>query len=79
MRDYICNPVQNNDGDFLWSVFETQTDQIIDSFIFEEEARSYARFLNNGGAFAGFTPSFMLLKVEAPADINDIFSAEFIE
>lgn len=79
MRNYICNPVQNNDGDFLWSVVETLTDQVIDSFIFEEEARSYARFLNGGGAFAGFTPSFMLLKIEAPIDINDIFAAEFDE
>lgn len=77
MRNYICNPIQNDDGDFFWTVLETATDQVINSFIFEDEARSYARFLNKGGGFDGFTPSFVLTKVEIPEDINEIFAAEF--
>jgi hypothetical protein len=72
MKNYIVEPSENN-GDFVWSVIETQTDQIIESYIFEEEAEAYARFLNGGGAFNGFTPSFMLQEVVITDNINDQF------
>lgn len=75
MRNYIVEP-SRNDGDFVWSVIETQTNQIIQSYVFEEEADSYARFLNGGGAFNGFTPSFMLQEVVISDNINDQFIFE---
>ena len=48
---------------------------VVAEFFFEEDALQLCRFLENGGAFAGHTPSFMLTKV--PTDINDAFAAEF--
>ena len=61
--------------DFSWSVLELQTDQIIDTFFFEDDAKDYAKFLDRGGGFDGWTPSFMTVK--SFIDINDIFDAEF--
>jgi len=75
MKNYIVEPSENN-GDFVWSVIETQTDQIIQSKVFAEEAEAYARFLNNGGAFNGFTPNFMLQEVVISDNINDQFIAQ---
>lgn len=68
--------IQTEDNDFRWAVRETATDQIIDTFIFEDEAEEYCDFLQSGGGFNGFTPSFMLNKVEIPMDINDQFMFE---
>lgn len=39
---------------------ETATDLIIESFSEQSEAKKYMKFLNLGGAFDGFTPSFIL-------------------
>ena len=61
------------DDDFVWSVIETSTNQIIREFIFEEEARLYSRFLNGGGAFNGFTPPFILNEVVFTNNINEKF------
>ncbi len=72
MKNYIVRPSEN-DGDFVWSIIETQTNQTIQSYVFAEEAEGYARFLNNGGAFNGFTPNFMLHKVVISDNINDQF------
>jgi hypothetical protein len=68
--------IQTEDNDFRWVVHEASTDQIIDTFIFEDEAQEYCEFLEEGGAFNGFTPTFMLNKVEIPMDINDMFQFE---
>lgn len=63
--------------DFSWSVCETATDQGIKTFFFEEDARKFAKFLNRGGAFDGWTPAFMMINVAPMMNINDVFSAEF--
>lgn len=73
---YTYMAVQTEDNDFVWAVHETETDQIIDTFIFEDEAEDYCDFLQSGGAFNGFTPAFMLNKVELPMDINEQFLFE---
>lgn len=65
------------DGDFLWSVYEEASEQIVDSFFFEEDADKFVRFSRNGGAFAGFTPAFMIRKNYKPADINAEFKITF--
>ena len=62
----------------LWHVYENATQQIITSFFFEDDAMAYSRFLENGGGFAGFTPSFIIKKTQS-IDINDAFAAEFAE
>lgn len=46
----------------LWGVFEKQTDQFIRTCKEKAEAIKYSDFANKGGAFDGFTPSFMLKK-----------------
>ena len=73
---YSCMAIQTEEHDFRWAVHETSTDQIIDTFIFEDEAQEYCKFLQSGGGFNGFTPNFMLNKAEIPMDINDMFIFE---
>lgn len=79
MSNYIVNPVHTEDDDFVWCVIETPTDQIIKVFYFEEDASGYCEFLNEGGAFAGFTPTFILQEVVVQNDLdyNQKFEALF--
>ena len=58
--------------DFVWNVYERSTEQIIETFFFEEDARDYAKFLERGGGFDGFTPSFMLT-ISPDLDVNAKF------
>lgn len=79
MNSYIVNPVHTEDDDFVWCVVETTTDQIIRVFAFENDASYYCDFLNEGGAFDGFTPSFILREVVVQTDLdyNQKFEAIF--
>jgi hypothetical protein len=79
MENYSVSPVMTDDNDFVWCVIEETTDQIIMVFEFEEDASDYCAFLNDGGAFDGFTPTFMLREVVAPIelDYNQKFEAIF--
>jgi len=74
---YTYYPEFDKDDCLFWHVYENSTEQIIHSCMFEEDAEDMCRFLSNGGAFSGFTPSFMLNKVPVKTDINAAFSAEF--
>ena len=65
MRNYAVI-VSHIVDDFIWNVYEKSTDQVIDSFYFKDEALALARFLENGGAFDGFTPSFVLREIPDP-------------
>lgn len=66
-----------DDNDFLmWHVYENATQQVVESFVFEEDAIGFMESLENGYGFHGFTPSFMLVKAPK-TDINAAFSAEF--
>lgn len=76
MKPYEHYPELDEDDCLLWHVYETATKQIIDSFLFEEDAVEFKEHLQRGGGFNGFTPSFMLTKVPKP-DINEAFAAEF--
>lgn len=44
----------------VYYVKETTTNQVIKTFYDFPEAKKYMKFLNLGGAFDGFTPSFIL-------------------
>lgn len=46
-----------------YTVVETTTEQIINTFSTMKEAKNYMRYLNLGGGFDGWTPQFMLKKV----------------
>jgi hypothetical protein len=67
------------DNDYHWQVFETGTNQVVGTFYFEDEAYDLAMFYNEGGGFAGFTPSFMLQSVTpSVTDVNDEFTRIFV-
>jgi hypothetical protein len=74
-RLYTYYPKFEDDGVY-WAIHETLTDQVIAAFFFEDDAIDYMEWLEDGGAFAGFTPSFMIQSV-ASGDINDAFEATF--
>ena len=74
---YRYYPDFDADDNLVWYVHELMTDQIVAEYFFEEDAEALCLFLERGGAFAGHTPSFMMVKVLT--DINAAFSAEFAE
>lgn len=76
-RLYTYYPEFNDGDDLLWLVFEEYSSQIVGEFFFEEDAAELCNFLENGGGFSGFTPSFMLRKSLLNTDINEAFAAEF--
>ena len=65
------------DKDVVWPVYELGTNLEIAVFWFEPEAERYVEFLENGGAFNGFTPAFVTKKVVIKKDINEEFSSIF--
>jgi hypothetical protein len=76
---YYPNTTEPNANDYLaWCVHETATEQIIDTFFFMDDAQEYCQFLEAGGAFDGFTPSFVIKKTQL-TDINAAFAIEFGE
>lgn len=75
MSKYTVKPV-NVDGNFLWEIFETNSQQVFGQFFFEEDARRQAKFMERGGAFDGWTPSFFLTSVSG-GDINQKFNELF--
>jgi len=52
--------IKNNSN---YGVFETKTEQVIATVNSETEARNITRMYNFGGGFAGWTPKFILNKV----------------
>ena len=73
---YRYYPEFNDNEELLWIVHEITSDQIVAQFFFEEDAEELCKFLEKGGGFAGFTPSFILQRVPT-LDINQNFQAEF--
>jgi len=46
-----------------WEVYEKSTDQVLSVEKDRKEASRIMKFLDGGGAFNGFTPSFLLVEV----------------
>jgi hypothetical protein len=70
--------VSHEADDYVWDVFELGTNQVIETFYFEEDALELANFLDEGGGFDGFTPPFMLNRVKVPVtNINEEFTRVF--
>jgi hypothetical protein len=78
MKRYQVEPRQV-EGDFVWDLYETETEQTVETYYFKDDARKAMKFMESGGAFAGWTPAFMLVKVASVLDINQEFSAKFSE
>ncbi len=68
-------PVQEGD-DFFWTLHEHATGSVIAKFYFEDEAKEYAKVIERGGVFAGFTPAFML--IEPKMSVNDKFAVKVL-
>jgi hypothetical protein len=43
----------------VFEIFEIQTEKVITEYSDYDAARTYYRFLKNGGAFSGWTPDFV--------------------
>jgi hypothetical protein len=76
MKSYEYYPEFNDNDELLWRVYEKASQQIVAEFFFEDDAHNLCAFLEKGGGFAGFTPSFILKRVPM-TNINDVFQAEF--
>jgi hypothetical protein len=63
---YEIHSVDDGNGNLFHCVYETETDQAFDVFYFLEDAQACLEFLNAGGAFDGFTPTFILNEFEIP-------------
>lgn len=70
-KNYSLHMVKSDDGEIFHCVFEEQTQQAIDFFYFLDDAVETVNFLENGGAFDGFTPGFMLQEINIPIDTNE--------
>ncbi len=77
MRSYTYYPHMTQEEDLVWHVFEEGTKQVVGSFVFEEDAVDLMEWLENGGAFAGWTPAFMLVQAAVHVDVNEAFAATF--
>lgn len=73
MEKYTIHEVDFDTNTF-YCVYENATEQVYDFFLFENEAKTCKTFLDMGGSFDGFTPTFMLRKVTLSTDINSMFS-----
>ena len=73
MDNYYVLPLEVN-SDYIWCVMENKTEQLIKAFEFEEDALDYANFLESGGGFDGFTPTFLLREVVFERNVNADFS-----
>lgn len=71
MRMYECNVTEKG-----WEVYENASELVVDTFVSEQEARSFIKFLNMGGGFNGFTPAFMTRRTYNPG-IDEAFENSF--
>jgi hypothetical protein len=75
MSNYYVIPVETDEKDFVWCVMERTTEQLIEAYLFKDDALEYANFLEDGGGFAGWTPGFILQEVAVSRDMNQEFAA----
>ena len=59
-------------GLIYFCLYEHQTEQVIDYSLDEKNILPKLKFMNSGGAFDGFTPSFMLIPIPSK-NINEEF------
>lgn len=80
MDRYAILPMNDEDNGYFFCVWENDTELAIDFFYFEEDANKCAKFMSSGGAFAGFTPEFMLTYCgpkKSARSINSTFASTF--
>lgn len=66
-------------GTMYYCVYEETSEQVVNFYGFRDEAERHKTFLEQGGAFSGFTPAFMLNEVSLPkGNVNEKFVKECI-
>lgn len=68
MKMYDC--VLENNPELCWAVYESATEQIIDRYMFQEDAMKHMKFLRSGGGFAGHTPAFLFNNYKKKVQVN---------
>jgi Tat protein secretion system quality control protein TatD with DNase activity len=74
MKNYEIHTLKDEEDMFFWCVWEKASEQAIDFFYFKEDAEDCAKFLENGGAFAGFTPGFILKEMKLQRNVDQEFT-----
>jgi hypothetical protein len=74
LKNYEVQTLKDDQDMFFWCVWEKTSEQIIEFFYFREDAEKCALFLENGGAFSGFTPGFILKDLKIMKDIDQEFT-----
>lgn len=72
--NYIIKSVSDESSNLFYCLYEIQTDQPLDFFLFEEDVNKRKTFLESGGGFDGFTPAFMLIPLPVKKNINNEFA-----
>ena len=70
MEKYSIHKVVHSDQEEYYCIYENATNQVIDFFMFVEDATETVKDLSKGKGFDGFTPSFMLNSVNLPDTTN---------
>ena len=73
--NYNVIPVETEEHDYVWCVMEKATEQLIQAFMFSEDAQTYSDFLDKGGGFDGWTPTFILQEIVPMKDMNQELTA----
>lgn len=75
-KKYTIHSLKDDAGDFYFAVYEENTEQVIAFHYFQEDAKKQAKFMESGGSFDGFTPSFVLRQIPSQViDPNDKFQS----
>lgn len=74
MTKYTIAKLQDANNANFFAILENKTEHILGFYCFLEDAEKRVSFLESGGAFDGFTPSFVLIETNKKTDINDDFS-----
>ena len=71
---YEVVEVQDEENNKFFCLFERDTEHVYGFYLFEDEAFDKKKFLEEGGAFSGHTPKFMLEPAPEKRNINEEFS-----
>ena len=74
MKNYEIHTLKDEEDMFFWCVWEKASEQAIDFYYFHEDAIETVKFLENGGAFAGFTPAFILKEMKLQRNVDQEFT-----
>ena len=72
---YTYHVVEDENKNKLYCILENASQQVVDAYLFKDEADNRYDFLCNGGAFDGFTPEFMLKSTKGLSNLNKEFES----